>query len=143
MATREGGDRGRHQRAAAAEHDLLEVAHQRLAERDGVVQIADALVHDAHRVTAVPWAMGAKTTGVARPPGPRPHPPPGRERLRQGSVARRAVGPAPLLGPGARSNRPQLRRQLRVEVGRPPGGRGEIHPAGDEVNCPAVDERPA
>jgi hypothetical protein len=29
-----------------------------------VVEIAHALVDDAHRVTAVPWAMGAETTGV-------------------------------------------------------------------------------
>ena len=85
MAAREGGDGGGHQCGPAAEHDLLEVAHQRLAERDGVVQIADALVDDAHRVTALPWAMGAKTTGVGPDLGPhrhgrRPHGvPPGRE----------------------------------------------------------------
>ena len=54
------------------EDDLFEIAHERLTQRDGAVQVAHALVDDAHRVTAVPWAMGAKTTGVTVPAGPRP-----------------------------------------------------------------------
>ena len=73
MAARECSDGCRHQRAPAAQDDLLQVAHKCLTQRDGAVQIANALVDDAHRVTAVPWAMGAKTTGAEAPLGARPH----------------------------------------------------------------------
>ena len=40
VAAGEGGHGGGHQRALAAEDDLLEVAHQRPTERDGVVEVA-------------------------------------------------------------------------------------------------------
>ena len=74
VTARERGHCRRHQRAAAAEDDLFEIVHQCLAQRDRAVQIAHTLVDDAHRVTAVPWAMVAKTTGVRTSSGPRPRP---------------------------------------------------------------------
>ena len=101
----------------------------------------------------------SSTTLIGTPPcrGPRvptlrvPHGPPvpGLTLRQAGSGCAGAPSraePSPLRrswGPGPEAIAPELRRQLRVEVVRPPGGRGGIHPADDEVNRAAVDERAA
>ena len=72
MTAREGGHRGGDECALAAEDDLAEVADQGLPQGDGVVQVTDALVDDAHRIPAIPWAMGVNTTGARFPTGARP-----------------------------------------------------------------------
>ena len=65
MAARERGHDGSHERPFAAEQDLLEVADQRLAQSDGVVQRrARARRTTLMGYTASPWAIDADTTGV-------------------------------------------------------------------------------
>ena len=103
MTTGEGGDGGRHQRALAAEDDPPEVLDQCLAEGDGIVQVAHTLVDDAHRVPAIPWAMGVKTTGARFPAGARPF-------VAASPGALPATGPgsivAPLIDAGQRRRPP-------------------------------------
>ena len=65
---------------------------QGLAEGDGVVQVADALVEDAHRIPAMPWAMGVNTTGARFLTGARPSAQPGRAQI-PATLERRQLSP--------------------------------------------------
>ena len=109
MAAREGGHGGGDQCALAAEDNLPEVPDQGLAEGDGVVQVADALVHDAHRIPATPRAMGVNTTGArfARRCSALRCSVDGRDPSRPRSVNCRPVDVAPLIAATGR----ELRRR--------------------------------
>ena len=66
MPAGERGDGGGLQRALAAEHDLLEVAHEGLAEGDRGVDATDALVENAHEVAST-WAITSHYGWEPRP----------------------------------------------------------------------------